>query len=322
MKIVSGVCVALMTAAAVHLAAQSDADKHVAAAKTAAATEFKAVYDRLCAPPEPEREPAGARRELPPPPPKTEWYAEPGRVFDNLYFVGTSNVSAYALTTSEGIILIDSTYDYSVEASIVGGLKKVGLDPAQIKYVIVTHAHRDHVAGAKLLQERGARIVMSAEDWHVLATNPRDPGPQPKKDIAVSDGQKLTLGDTTVAMYLTPGHTPGTISLILPVKDGNKQHVAAMWGGMSMTFPRTAQNYDIFINAAKKFANIVADSGAEVILGNHTYHDGVLEKMPKIAARKQGDPHPFVVGREGARAFMTMITECGQATKIRALGHS
>src|SRR6185436_12957332 len=106
-----------------------------------------------------------------------------------------------------------------------GGLKKLGLDPAAIKYVVISHAHRDHVGGAWYLQERyGARVVMSAPDWDLLE---RTAGtwPKAKRDMMATDGQRLTLGDTTLTFYMTPGHTPGTMSTLVPVRDGGKPHV-------------------------------------------------------------------------------------------------
>jgi metallo-beta-lactamase class B len=69
-------------------------------------------------------------------------------VFDNLYFVGQTEYSAWAITTSAGIILMDAIFDYSVEDEVVGGLTALGLDPNQIKYVVISHAHGDHVGGA------------------------------------------------------------------------------------------------------------------------------------------------------------------------------
>jgi metallo-beta-lactamase class B len=135
-------------------------------------------------------------------------------VFDNLYFVGQTEYSAWAVNTSDGIILIDTIFDYSVEAEVVDGLKKLGLDPSKIEYAIVSHGHGDHSGGAKFLQDRfGTRIIMGAPDWEMVGRSTRDPAP--KRDIVASDGQKLTLGDTTLTLYLTPGHTPGTISTLI-----------------------------------------------------------------------------------------------------------
>ena len=129
-------------------------------------------------------------------------------MFDNLYFLGQTEYTAWAVTTSDGIIVIDPLFDYSVEEEVVNGLTKLGLDPKRIRYVVVSHAHSDHVGGAALLQQRGARVVMSAADWELLAT---DPGrwPKAKKDIVATDGYKLTLGDTTLTLHFTPGHTLG-----------------------------------------------------------------------------------------------------------------
>jgi hypothetical protein len=80
------------------------------------------------------------------------------KVFDNLYFLGMYRVLGWAITTSQGIILLDAIYDYSIEAEVDEGLRKLGLNPADIKYVIVSHGHLDHAGGAKFLQEKyGAR---------------------------------------------------------------------------------------------------------------------------------------------------------------------
>jgi metallo-beta-lactamase class B len=74
-----------------------------------------------------------------------------------------------ALTTRDGIVLYDTQSVYDAEDVIVGGLKKLGLDPASVKYVIISHAHENEVGGAKLLEERyGARIVMGAGDWDMV----------------------------------------------------------------------------------------------------------------------------------------------------------
>lgn len=153
-------------------------------------------------------------------PPRDAWFAEPAKVFDNLYFVGGKLHSAWALTTKDGIILIDTIYPYNSEELIVGGMKKVGLDPAQIKYVLISHAHGDHIGGAETLQKRyGARIVMAGPDWDWVEKYPnRYKTMAPKRDIVATDGMKITLGETAVTIWLTPGHTPGTMSSAFSTK--------------------------------------------------------------------------------------------------------
>src|SRR3954466_4023324 len=187
------------------------AQVHIEAARKAAGTENKGVFDVTCGyltEPSPAAAPAASR--TPGPPARNTWFREPAKVFDNLYFLGQSEYSSWAVVTSEGIIVIDAIFDYSVEDEVAGGMKKLGLDPAQIKYVIVSHGHGDHSGGAKFLQDRfGARVLLSAADWDLLDRSRNNPNaqPAPRRDMVVTDGMKLTLGDTTLTMYLTPGHT-------------------------------------------------------------------------------------------------------------------
>src|SRR5687768_261073 len=205
---------------------------HVAAAKKAAGQDHLVLFNALCVPPPPIRPPQQAGPAAAPqgPPPRSQWHAEPAKVFDNLYFLGQTEYTAWAVVTSDGIIVIDPLFDYSVEDEVVNGLTKLGLDPKKIKYVIISHGHSDHVGGARFLQDRGARIVMSAADWDLVEATKAN-WPKPKRDMVATDGQKLTLGDTTITLYLTPGHTLGTVSTIIPVSDNGKRHVAAAWGG-------------------------------------------------------------------------------------------
>ena len=98
-----------------------------------------------------------------------EWYAEPARIFDNLYFLGTRSLNSYAVTTSEGIVIIDPMFADNVDLAIVRGLEQLGLDPADITHVIVSHGHGDHYGGALQLQrEYGAQVLLSAADWDLM----------------------------------------------------------------------------------------------------------------------------------------------------------
>src|SRR6185436_3907250 len=138
---------------------------HIAAGKNAAGgrddtPDFYGLVAAICVAPlnGPPRPDAPAPRMNPN---RKSTYLEPKKAFDDLYWMGTPSRSSWALTTSDGIILYDTHGVYDTEDLIVGGLKKLGLDPAKVKYVIVSHAHLNEVGGAKLMQERyGARIVM------------------------------------------------------------------------------------------------------------------------------------------------------------------
>ena len=147
------------------------------------------------------------------------WYAPPFKVFDNLYWLGTRQHSSWALQTSAGIILIDTNFASAYKPEILDGLATLGLNPKNIKYVVISHAHGDHDQGAAELQKRyGAKVVMGAADWDATLQRPATAaGGVPTRDITVGpDGMELTLGDTTVGIVPTPGHTPGTLRLHLP----------------------------------------------------------------------------------------------------------
>src|SRR6266851_8837951 len=179
-------------------------DAHLVAARNAAGFDFTGTLARLCV--APTAVPNALRDVAPgPAPARATWFIEPAKVFDNLYFVGTKIHSSWALTGREGIILIDTLYDYASEEAIAGGLRKLGLDPAAVKYVVISHAHGDHVGGAKLMQDRfGARIVMGGLDWDSIEKSVNQyPNGKPRRDIVATDGAKVTLGDTSVTLALT-----------------------------------------------------------------------------------------------------------------------
>lgn len=313
------IVVVVILLAAVPLFAQSPpdtVDAHVAAAKAAAREDHLGLFNRLCTP-EPARPAAATQKPAPGPPAKSTWEADAVKVFDNLYFVGEKEYSAWAVTTSDGIIILDTIFEYSVDSQIVGGLRKLGLDPTTIRYAIVSHGHRDHSGGAQFLQDSfKTRVLLSAADWDMLEKNTRDPA-KPKRDIVVTDGHKLSLGNQTLTLYVTPGHTPGTVSTLVPVFDNGKPHLAAAWGGTAFNFTPSKERFQIYIDSARRFSDIVAKAGADVLISNHTIFDGSKTKLPAMARRKAGDPHPYVIGTESVRRYLKVAEECAIAAMLR-----
>lgn len=301
--------------------AQNTADPieaHLIAARTAAGFDFTGTLARLCI--APVAVPSAARDVAPGrAPARDTWFAEPAKVFDNLYFVGSKIHSSWALTTSAGIILIDTLFTYNSEEEIVGGLKKLGLDPATVKYVIISHAHGDHVGGAKMMQDRyGSRIVMGGPDWDSIEKSVNGyPQGKPKRDIVADDGQKITLGDTAVTIVTTPGHTPGTLSMLFTVKDNGKPINVAYSGGTAFNFPSTAANFDTYINSQRKMAAAAAAANSTILMSNHSEFDNAVPKIRMMASRKPGEPHPFEVGKEAVARYFTVTTECAQAARLK-----
>jgi len=297
---------------------------HVLAAQKAAGLDFAGTLEVLCIQPEDGSDPSAAERAARAGKPRAipareTWYSEPAKVFDNVYFVGTKVHNSWAIKTSAGIILLDTLYNYAAETEIIGGLKKLGLDPATIKYVIVSHGHGDHDEGAKMLQDRyGTRVIMGAADWDAITKANNMPGGVPKRDIVATDGQKVTLGDTTVTILLTPGHTLGTLSFLFPVKDQGKTYEVAYSGGMGFNFPRSPQRFDTYIASAKKFGDAAKAAGANIIFSNHSMYDQAW--IRSRWQRKPGETSPFVVGTDGVARYVTVLSECAKAAKLRLKG--
>jgi metallo-beta-lactamase class B len=302
--------------------AQPSPAPHVAAARAAAGSQFMGVFNATCGPetPAPTAAPPARRTG---PPPRSEWYAPPQKVFDNLYWLGTKEHSAWALTTNQGIILIDTLYAFAAEAEIVDGLKTLGLDPKAVKYVIVSHGHGDHDQGARMMQDRfGSHIVMGAADWDVVEKTPEMPGGgPPKRDIVVSAVQPLTLGDTTVTIVPTPGHTLGTLSLLFPVSDHGRKLTVAYSGGTAFNFAHTAERFDTYVASQQKMARAAADAKATVVLSNHSVFDHALEKAALSAQpRPAGKPGPFEVGAPAVAGYFKVLEECAIAARIKEFG--
>jgi metallo-beta-lactamase class B len=296
-------------------------DSLVTAAKRAAGTDYAGTFVRICV--APENLGAGAPRGGGPGPravpDRAQWYASPYQVFDNLYFVGTKIHSAWALTTSDGIIIIDTLFDYAIEPEIIEGLSKLGLDPRTIKYVLISHAHGDHDQGAALLQRRGAKVVMGAADWDATLQRPATaPGGVPARDIAVGpEGLKLRLGDTLVDVVATPGHTPGTLSYVFHVKDRGRPLVVAYSGGTAFNFPRRPENFAVYRDTQRKMIEVAGAAGATVLMTNHTEFDRAydrarLAQLPRAA----GEKHPYETDVATVQRYFEMSRDCAEAQRL------
>ncbi len=246
----------------------------------------------------------------------------PARAFDNLYFLGDSWVSAWAINTPDGIILLDALNSGKEAAKLIeGGLRQVGLDPARIKYIIVTHGHGDHYGGAVYLAGKyGAHVVMGEPDWKMTETKLdfETPlwDPPPKRDISVKDGDTVKLGGTTVTLFMTPGHTPGTLSPVFDVTWQGKPHRVVEWGGTGFNFGNDTERLNGYVASTERMRKVVAEQKIDVMISNHAGVDLAPSKLDSL--RKAPDaPNPFVQGEATVERAMALMNECAQSQRDR-----
>lgn len=244
------------------------------------------------------------------------------RVFDNLYSIGQNSVSAWAIDTAQGIIVIDALNSPDEARDIlVPNMQKLGLDPKRIKYVIITHGHGDHWGGAKFLQDTyGARVVASAADWGMMESPSRGGGPfaslvPPRHDIEARDGDRVRLGDVSIQTYITPGHTPGTLSLIFPVYDKGVRHMAGLMGGTGGG--STAEAARQQIASLARWQGITKAAGVDVLVTNHPVHMAATEKETLIRYNATGGVHPFIYGVDKYQRYMGVMSACSRVQLAR-----
>jgi glyoxylase-like metal-dependent hydrolase (beta-lactamase superfamily II) len=373
----------LLAVLASHLPAQSpteEAQGHLAKARSLAGMQFLATEEVQC-------------RELGLEDPylqaSKDEKATPTQVFDNVYYIGTRTLGAWAVKTSDGIILINAMHTKDVESVLIPGLHKLGLDPAQVKYVVVTHADGDSYGGAKYFQDKYvAQVIMSGSDWDFLTRTvglrggrsgpPRgdtlgrggrrggDGGgggggggfgggrggrggggfgggrggggigggraPEtgrgntskseavddaPKRDQVAVDGQTFTLGDETITIVFTPGTTPGTVSVLVPVTDHGAPHVAAILGGTEP--PASSEMKNSFITSALHLGKVAESAHVDAELTGYPFVDDAIARMDTLRKAHTGAPNPFVIGVDGFQRYIGVIAECGWVSLLRPM---
>jgi metallo-beta-lactamase class B len=285
-----------------------EAQAFIAKAKKAAGTQWASVEHFLC------EEPRGASASDP--------LVEPTKIFDNVYLLGKDGGEIYAITTSAGIILLGSGGATETESVLLAGMKKLGLDPTQIKIVIVAHGHADHFAGAKYLQDHfGAHVYIAQQDWDLIERpaaaadgKKKAAGPPiPKHDMLLEEGKPVVLGDETIIPVFIPGHTAGSMGMFFEVKDNGKKHMAGIFGGAVLLVRAMSGDRDQYVKSIAHYREMAKKLKVDVQLKDHVLTDGEPEKLMKIRERKKGEPNPFVVGQASYGRYLDVMENCFEA---------
>ena len=225
-------------------------------------------------------------------------YVEPWKPFDNVDYVGVCWVSAWLVHTDEGTVLIDTLYG-PFKKMIVENIAKTGTDLADIKYVMMTHGHFDHVGGASALKPLlpNATFVMTEEGWEeaVESAVKSQGGPRAWDMIApemfVADGDEITVGNNTFTVIETPGHTWGTASYMYDVKDGGDTYRAITIGGLGLNAIEGPPQVEAYIESVDRVRQLV--EAKEMPIEVHLSAN-LDENRQKHVARKEGEPNVFV----------------------------
>jgi metallo-beta-lactamase class B len=230
---------------------------------------------------------------------------EPFRIAGNLYYVGASDITSFLIATPKGHIVLDGGFVETVPM-ILANIRKLGFDPKDVKILLNSHAHVDHAGGlAELKRATGAKLYASRGDIPQLARGGLDdpqfgdkyPFPPVHADRIVEDGQRVTLGGTTLVAHLTPGHTPGCTTWTMRAAGKNVVFVGSPTApGYRLTnnprYPNAVQDY------RKQFATLKS-LGCNVFLGSHGNFFGLADM---IAGKKKfagcDEYHAFVAGVE------------------------
>jgi metallo-beta-lactamase class B len=242
------------------------------------------------------------------------------KIFDNLYYVGDGKYGIYAIDTSEGIILIDAMNTQSdVDNVIIPNMKNVGLDPARLKLFILSHGHPDHFGGAGYLVDKyHLPAYCTAADWDLIDKLVKDPkemrnnrGLPPKRDRVVREGDTITLGEESIKVYITPGHSPGAMTMLIPVKDKGKPRLLAYFAGIANPMVGTPPgDYEGYEKSYARLEPILREAKVDGFICSHPNYDDAVFKIEVMRSNPPTLPHPFLVGTEQTILYTRISREC------------
>lgn len=263
--------------------------------------------------------------------------AIPTKVFDNVYYVGGMEVGGWVIDTGDGYIMLDSSYDYGATEIIEPNMAALGLDPAAIKYILITHAGPDHVGAANYFQENyGTEVIFN----NVLVAPPWLPDAIMPAVTIMQDGDTLTLGDTTITMVHTPrsynkdGVTPGDgFSYFIPVKIKGKPHLWATYGNTGIV--GGVADKELYLEAMAHWLEYVDVLKPDIVMSSHPFVDASLDRMEIIRDCNDSHGHhngwnkrkgwknkecrrnPFLIGKKAARRYFEIMDQCALVQKMR-----
>lgn len=222
---------------------------------------------------------------------------KPFQLFPGLYYVGAQTGPAHLLDTGDGLLLIDTSLPRTFPL-VLESIWEAGYDPRNIRWIVHTHGHVDHIGGTSLLVAlTGARTYLGAADldyvtgkvdltWAKELDEQYDSPFTP--DVLLHDGDVHQFGNITMRFLSTPGHTPGTMSLFFEMQDGDQRVLAGMHGGVGINSmsKKFLESYGLSLDCRQKFFDgleRLKKEPVQLFLGNHLHNNRALEKAQAMA---------------------------------------
>jgi metallo-beta-lactamase class B len=246
---------------------------------------------------------------------------EPFKIVGNIYYVGAVNISAYIISTPEGLILID-TGTTLMQADLPRNIEKLGFKLTDVKVILTTHAHIDHIQGHAIMKritgawvvamEGDAEAMRTGVDLSATAADGWEPIPI---DRVIKDNETVTLGGQVMRAILTPGHTPGNTTWVTTVQDGGRQY-NVIFGGMPTPIVGNIKYNTPAELVATSFRRLRELPAPDLMLGGHPE----AQFRGKIDAMRAGQrPHPLMMA-PGAWTTMLSTAESNYAQRVRDVG--
>ena len=246
------------------------------------------------------------------------------RFFDNLSYIGDEFVGCFVVETDRGLILLDCMFPDANTAEEINalpyekmhyaqilenGLHDLGLDPMDIEMILVTHGHGDHYGNGDYYRAKyNCKVYMSEID-EKFGHEPIGPSPCGwltwDADEYLVDNGEVTLGNTSIHTFATPGHTPGCMSFILPVYDEGRLHWASLWGGTGI--PRDEHWQHVYLESCQRYTKICDEYHVDVEIATHPFTDNSSERLACCRNIVNGVANPYVIGREACRRYERMF---------------
>ena len=241
-------------------------------------------------------------------------YIEPFKIADNIYYIGDKWVSSYLVVTGEGLVVIDAL-DSPFYRWLPINIQKLSFSLNNIRYLIITHGHSDHVGGAHYLEDTiGAQVLISAQALTLAEQQSKQSKGEkhflpPRKARLITQGMTLKLGDTTFIFHPTPGHTLGAYSIEFDAQFGLGRHRALVYGGMGTNFSGVAQA-QAYLESVKRIRSSHENTPPfEVNLASHPHLATLFERRDR--AQKEGLRAAYV-DADGIDHFLTLLRARGE----------